>query len=281
MDSEEESEAVEAAATDAAGMLRAAREARRLDLVQVAAETRIPLRHLQAIEAGNFDALPSRTYALGFSRTYARMVGLDDGEIADLVRAELSDEQDRRRVVAGAMEPGDPAKLPSASLAWVGAIAALIFAIGAIAFASSYFGAGAGPGSLLSDADSRGRADGGPQAKDEPKSAAKSATPNASGQVVFTALDDGVWVRIYEPGGERLYEKLMQEGDRFVLPKSADTPQINTALPNLIAITIGGKAVPKLSDEPTVIDGMAVSAKALLARSDEPDAADGSGAAAN
>ena len=63
--------------------LRAAREARGLTLEQVAAETRIPQRHLQTIEAGDFAALPARTYAIGFSRTYARLVGLDEDEVAD------------------------------------------------------------------------------------------------------------------------------------------------------------------------------------------------------
>jgi cytoskeletal protein RodZ len=279
MDSEQDSEAAGPAPTDAGGMLRAAREARRLNLEQVAAETRIPLRHLQSIEAGQFDALPSRTYALGFSRNYARVVGLDEEEIAELVRAELSDEQDRRRTVVGAMEPGDPAKLPSAGLAWVGAVAALIFAIGAIAFFSSYFGAGAGPESLLADADESEAADDKPAPGDNP--AATDNAPSASGQVVFTALEDGVWMRVYEEGGERLYEKLMQEGDRFVLPKSASEPRINTALPNLIAVTIDGKQVAKLAKEPTVLDGMPVSAKALLARDNESAATDGSAPSAN
>ena len=49
--------------------LREAREAKGLSIEQVAAETRIHQRHLATLEAGNFGALPSRTYAVGFSRT--------------------------------------------------------------------------------------------------------------------------------------------------------------------------------------------------------------------
>jgi cytoskeletal protein RodZ len=62
--------------------LHAAREARKLSLEQVAAETRIPQRHLIAIEAGDFARLPGRTYAVGFARTYAKMLGLDQDDIA-------------------------------------------------------------------------------------------------------------------------------------------------------------------------------------------------------
>ena len=66
--------------------LRAAREERGLSLEQVASETRIPQRHLVAIEAGDFGQLPGRTYAVGFSRTYAKTVGLDQDDVAAIVR---------------------------------------------------------------------------------------------------------------------------------------------------------------------------------------------------
>ena len=58
--------------------LRLAREAKGWTLAQVAADTRITQRHLALIEAGDFTALPGRTYAVGFSRTYAKMLGLDE-----------------------------------------------------------------------------------------------------------------------------------------------------------------------------------------------------------
>ena len=44
----------------------------------MAARTRVPLRHLEAIEQGAYEALPSQTYAVGFARAYARAVGLDE-----------------------------------------------------------------------------------------------------------------------------------------------------------------------------------------------------------
>ena len=59
-------------------ILREAREQAKLDLSQVSAQTRIPERHLLAIENGDFGALPARTYAVGFSRTYAKTLGLDE-----------------------------------------------------------------------------------------------------------------------------------------------------------------------------------------------------------
>ena len=103
----------EAAAPEPGGIgaqLQAAREARGLSLEELAAETRIPQRHLVTIEAGEFAALPARTYAIGFSRTYAKAVGLDDAEVADRVRIELDMQNHGPRYRADGFEPGDPAR---------------------------------------------------------------------------------------------------------------------------------------------------------------------------
>jgi hypothetical protein len=261
MDSEEFSSAPDAPQPVISGpgaTLRAAREARRLELAHIAAETRIPVRHLEAIETDSFENLPSRTYAIGFARTYAKAVGLDDAVIAEAVRAELSDGSMRRTVPADAMEPGDPARLPSAGLAWAAAGAVLILAVGIFAFASNYFGAGTGPGSLLTPE---------PAATVAAKPAAPAAAaPAPSGPVVLTALEDGIWVRLYEEGGERLTERTLKLGETIEVPVAAKDPRINTGRPDALSVTIGGQPVAKLSETPVTISGVPVSAAALAAR---------------
>jgi cytoskeletal protein RodZ len=258
MDSENPTSADEAQDALVAGpgeRLRAAREALRLDLPHIAADTRIPLRHLQAIEDGQFEALPSRTYAIGFSRTYAKAVGLDPAEITDLVRAELADGSMRRTVPSSAMEPGDPARLPSSGLAWAAAAAVLILAIGAFAFYRTHFGAGAEPASLLT-----------PEPTPSPVAPAAAPARVASGPVVLTATEDGIWVRLYEEGGERLTERTLKQGESLEVPPAARDPRINTGRPDALAVTIGGQAVARLAETPQTIAGAQVSAAALLAR---------------
>ena len=98
----------------------------------------------------------------------------------------------------------------------------------------------------------------------------RSIAMSQDGQVIFTALEDGVWVRFYEDGGERLFEAQMASGDRFELPNDAVEPRINTGRPDAFAITIGGQEVPKLSDEPITMGDTPISAAALLARADNP-----------
>lgn len=261
MDSEHDHSADSASPPPAAGagaQLRAAREALRLDLAHIAAETRIPVRHLEAIESGNFESLPSRAYAIGFARTYAKAVGLDDGAITDVVRGELADGSMRRVVPSSAMEPGDPARLPSSGLAWAGAAAALVLAVGAFAFYNSYFGAGSEPGSLLTPAT-----DAAPMAKASPE---PTAAPVAGGEVILTALEDNVWLRLYEEGGERLLERTLKQGETVLVPAEAVDPRLNTGRPDALAITVDGKPVAKLAETPTTVSGAPVSAAALLGR---------------
>lgn len=262
MDSENEASAGNPRGIPVAGAgprLRAAREALQLELAGIAAETRIPLRHLEAIETGNFEKLPSRAYAIGFSRTFAKAVGLDEAAITDLVRAELADGTMRRVVPALGMEPGDSARLPSARLAWVTALAALVLMVGVFAYYNTYFGAGTEPGSLLTPAPA-------PAASGNPVAAKASAAPAVSGAVVLTALDDVVWLRLYEEDGARLFERELKQGETVTVPTTAVDPRINTGRPDALAITIGGQSVAKLSNRPTTISGVPVSAAALLAR---------------
>src|SRR5688572_12478597 len=54
-----------------------AREARMLSLDQVATETRINARFLDAIEKEEFHVLPAGVFARGFVKAYAEHIGMD------------------------------------------------------------------------------------------------------------------------------------------------------------------------------------------------------------
>ncbi|MBL8481705.1 MAG: helix-turn-helix domain-containing protein [Rhodocyclaceae bacterium] len=66
--------------------LRAAREARGLGLDAVAAQLKLHLRQVEALECDAFEQLGGATYARGFLRNYARLLDLD----ADALVAEAS-----------------------------------------------------------------------------------------------------------------------------------------------------------------------------------------------
>ena len=125
--------------TGAGPRLKAAREAAGLSVAQISAQTKIPGRMLALIEAGDFAGLPGRTYATGFTRTYARTLGLDEDEYVAAVRKEMGLGQPAELRHVPAFEPGDPARVPTAKFAWLAAIAALIVVAAGLFFWRTYY----------------------------------------------------------------------------------------------------------------------------------------------
>jgi cytoskeletal protein RodZ len=57
--------------------LRREREVRNIALQDVSRTTKIPVRSLERLEAGEYEALPGEVFVRGFIKSYARCVGLD------------------------------------------------------------------------------------------------------------------------------------------------------------------------------------------------------------
>src|SRR3954471_17726252 len=87
--------------------LRVAREEKGLSLEDVAAQTRIPRRHLESLETAEWDKLPAPTYTTGFAKSYASLVGLDRMEIGDQLRAEVGGQRFTANP-SETFEPADP-----------------------------------------------------------------------------------------------------------------------------------------------------------------------------
>ena len=69
--------------------MHAARLALGEDISAVAGQLRIRRDQIEAIEGGDFDALPGRAYSIGFVRTYAEYLGLDEVETVTAFKAEF------------------------------------------------------------------------------------------------------------------------------------------------------------------------------------------------
>lgn len=246
------------------------REAKGMSVADIAAETRIPQRHLEVIEAGDWSALPARTYAIGFSRTYARAVGLNEGEIADQVRAELAHATDDEPHRPTRFEPSDPARVPSRGLAWFSAFAVILLIAGGLAFFRGYFFPGSGPGSIVEPVAVAENAE---VAGEGSEPSIQTASTNPTGAVVFTSLEDGVWVKFYDGAGERLMEKQMAKGERYTVPAGVQGPQVWTGQPEALSITIGGQQIGNLSLESEIVRDIPVTAEALVSRVAENAAA--------
>ncbi len=71
-------------------VLRAAREAKEVDLIRVERDTKIRERYLSALERGEYRELPGAVYTKGFLRNYGAYLGLDPEYLIDLYRLETS-----------------------------------------------------------------------------------------------------------------------------------------------------------------------------------------------
>lgn len=70
--------------------LRAGRQRRGEELATVSKALKIRKDHLEALEEDRLEALPGRTYAVGFVRTYADYLGLDTPRVLERYKAQIA-----------------------------------------------------------------------------------------------------------------------------------------------------------------------------------------------
>lgn len=234
--------------------LREAREAMGLSLAEVAARTRVPTRHLEAIERSDYSGLPSPTYSVGFAKAYACAIGLDEVVIGRDVRGQSDEIQ--RPLQYQPYETHDPKRQPPRGLVMATMAIAVLLLIGiGIWYGTDWFRAQPSAAATAPAAEI-------PPAAVEPQPA---STPFAGGQVSLTATDT-LWLRIYDAGRNTLFEKELQPGERYDVPAGADHPMINTGRPDALDVRVNGSLVPPLGDGRVSIKDVEISAAALLAR---------------
>jgi len=253
-----ETEQDDFAADPIGSRLKAAREAQGMSLDDIAAKTRVPIRHLQHIEKGEWDALPAPTYSVGFARAYATAVGLNASEIGSELRAQLGG---ARNISAPThYEPADPARVPPRWLAIAAGIVAVLLIAGYFIWRSQAIGDVNEAQTAAVEAPSPAPA---PAA---PAVAAPAQPPAvAAGPVVLTATSD-VWLRVYEQGGPKLLERTLKAGEKYEVPATAKKPEILTGRPDALQVTVGTTQIPALGQPNKTIADVSLLPADLLAR---------------
>ncbi|HYI38841.1 MAG TPA: helix-turn-helix domain-containing protein [Allosphingosinicella sp.] len=241
--------------------LRVAREAKKLSLDDVAQLTRIPVRHLEHIEKGEWDALPAITYSVGFARSYANTVDLDGAQIGAEVRQQLGGIRPGHVAAAPFYEPTDPARVPPRSIAIAAAVIAILLVIGYLVWRSGAVGDDSPADVAITQADAPAAVD--PAAPAQPRAA---APPPSNGPVVLTATED-VWLRIDQAGGGApLYMGTLKSGESYQVPAGAQSPRVRTARANVLRVSVGGAQVAPLGPPETTISNVSLTAADLVAR---------------
>jgi hypothetical protein len=217
--------------------LRAAREEKGLSLEDVAAQTRIPRRHLESLENSDWENLPAPTYTSGFAKSYASVVGLDRVEIGDRLREEIGGHRPATATTE-VFEPADPARSMPKWLVF-GAIAAVLVLVLVLSWLNEQ--SFQGTEETANDAAVAAAAP-------EPVAAAPAPAPTvgaplAGAPVVITA-NEPVWIQVYEKGGKTLFAAQLAVGQRYDVPPTATAPMLKTARPEAIRISVGTADAP-------------------------------------
>ncbi len=107
--------------------LRRERERQGYSLHDIAENLRLRPRQLQALEEGNYDALPGQTFVAGFLRSYANALGLDAVAVVDLYKSENSGDVGVPELAFP--EPTPEGRMPGSSLL-VGSCMVAILVVG-------------------------------------------------------------------------------------------------------------------------------------------------------
>ena len=216
--------------------LRAAREEKKLSLEDIAAQTRIPQRHLESIEDADWEKLPAPTYTVGFAKSYASAVGLDRSEIGDQLREEMGGQRffsSQSEVI----EAADPARTMPKWLVFSAVVAVIVLIIVM---------------SVLNRRSLQQEPASNSTAAAAPAPAARTPTPqrvapapapaSAQGPVVLSAIAPA-WIQITDQG-KTLFEGMLQPGQTYSVPPTATAPLLKAGKPEALKINVGSAVAP-------------------------------------
>ncbi|HET7316221.1 MAG TPA: helix-turn-helix domain-containing protein [Sphingomicrobium sp.] len=213
--------------------LRAAREEKGFSLEDVASETRIPLRHLESLEAGDWERLPAPTYTIGFAKSYASAVGLDRADIGEQLRAEMGGQRPDTSTVEH-FEPADPARTMPKWLVF-SAIAAIILVVIIFSWIRSASLSEQQPAEVAAETQAQ-------PSRQMPAAPPPTQQPVAQGPVVLTATAPA-WIRVTD-GGDTLFEGVLQPGQTYKVPQTATAPMLRAGAPEALRVTVGQSVAP-------------------------------------
>lgn len=232
-------ELIEADVPTVGERLKAAREEKGLSLEDIAAQTRIPQRHLESIEVADWEKLPAPTYTVGFAKSYASAVGLDRTEIGDQLREEMGGQRFASSQ-AEVIEAADPARTMPKWLV-ISAVIAVVLLIIVMSMlnrrsleqpseAVSNAPVAVAPASRPASAPAQQRA------------ALPAPAAAAQGPVVLAAIAPA-WIQVTDQG-KTLFEGMLQPGQTFSVPPTAAEPLLKAGKPEALKVTVGSAVAP-------------------------------------
>ena len=243
-------------------LLAAERAKQNLDLSDIAARLRIPIRHLEAIETADYDKLPAIPYSAGFVKSYANLLGLDGVALSRSFRDDIGNER-RGHFEPEAYEPVDPSRVPSRMLAMVALGVAILLGM---AYLLLRFEGDSSDLARLA-ADTPEEINGAMPALPRVATAATPAAPVVpTGPITVAASERDAWVKITDRAdGTTLFRGVIKLGDSFTVPDTAVDPILRTLLPQYVKVSIGETALPPVGEPDVLVPTYSLKRDALNA----------------
>jgi cytoskeletal protein RodZ len=240
--------------------LRAAREEKKLNLEDIAAQTRIPLRHLESIEAADWDHLPAPTYTVGFAKSYATSVGLDRTEIGEQLREEMGGQRFATSQTE-VLEAADPARTMPKWLVF-GAIAAVILLIVVMSWLNRR---------SLDQTDEPAPPVAAAPVQQQPTAPPPAQPAAAQGPVVLTATGPA-WIQVTDQG-KTLFQGELAPGQTYAVPPTAIAPLLKAGKPEALQIKVGAATAPTVGPPGKVATNVSLKPADLMRGPAQPVAA--------
>lgn len=276
-------------------VLADARVAAGLEITDIARDTRVPARHLAAIEADAHDSLPALPYAIGFVKAFARAVGIDPEAAGAQFRAETS--KVPHTPAPPPMSPLDERRLPPRGLVTVSIVAVLAVIGGVVAWSAGAFDTkvpqpavvaaapvvapvettASEPATIMAP-DAAAVTGVAPAVSGPTTSAVGPVVPpttaaQGGGHVVITASDDA-WFRIsaYDATAHKVVTVktgVLAKGEHYdVTPVPGQ--RLWTGRAGALQISVDGRALPSLGGPVETVKNISLDAADLRARATTP-----------
>lgn len=254
--------------------MRAAREAAGHSQGAIAEMTRVPQRMISALERNAFDELPAGPYAVGFTRSIARALGLNENELAGEVQALRSASTAGISAAQQAYEPADTNRIPTRALAWTSVVIAAIllgafliwrgFVVGGD-LANADNAAGNAAASVIVS-DTTAKAPDFPPTDAPPTLAPPPAPPALANAPVRIAASERAMFSLTDAAGNSQFDLTLDGGEFYTVKPEQRALFLRTDRPQSLRVLLGDQRLPQLGANDALVGGVALDAASLAMR---------------
>ncbi len=251
--------------------LREAREAKGLSLDDVATQTRVNRRLLEAIERGAVDELPIGPYAVGFTRSFASAVDLDPNAAGDEMRTLMYNRTARFVPTTTEFEPADASRTPSRALALAAAAIAGLAIAGWLIWQATANKVDVPTTSTAAAAPAAPASGAAPTAAATPQNTPAPAPtvavpPIADNAPVLISASQRVWFSLEDAAGRSQFDLTLNPGEFYTLKPTQRSLFLRTGSPQNLRILVGGQALPAIGAPNQVVSGYGLDSASLARR---------------